>query len=79
MTRPGFDYMSSKRVRGGVKVVEKCQGEGGDWQRVSVLVLFYAIATAFQYSSDMMHKMGRRKPEPTLLQTQGIPHHIGMV
>ena len=30
----------------------------------------------------MMYEMRRRKPEPTLLPTQGIftiPHHIGMV
>ena len=29
-----------------------------------------------------MHKMMRRKPDPTLLMTQGIlnlPHHTGMV
>ena len=31
------------------------------------LLLFYAIATVFHlyHSGDMMHEMGRRKPEPT--------------
>ena len=31
---------------------------------------------------DMMYEIRRRKPEPTLLPTQGIfnlPHHVGMV
>ena len=49
-----------------------------------VCLLFYAIATILQlyHGSDMIYKMRRRKPEPTLLPTQGIfnlPHHIGMV
>ena len=38
------------------------------------LLLFYAIATIFQlyHGGDMMYEMSRRKPEPTLLLTQGI-------
>ena len=48
------------------------------------LVLFYAIATVFQlyHSHHFMYQIRRRKPEPTLLQTQGlfnVPQHIGMV
>ena len=48
-----------------------------------VCLLFYAIETVFQLhsGSDMMYEM-RRKPEPTLVPTQGIfnlPDHIGMV
>ena len=46
------------------------------------LWLFYAIATEFQYSGDMMYEMRRRKPKPTLLPTQWIfnlPCHTGMV
>ena len=47
------------------------------------LLLFCGIATAFQFhGSDMMYEMRRRKPEPTLLLTQGtfnLPHHTGMV
>ena len=48
------------------------------------LFLFYAIATVFQFyhGSYMMYEMRRRKPESTLLPTQGIfnhPNHIGMV
>ena len=50
----------------------------------AMLLLFYAIATAFQlyHGSDMWYEMRRRKPEPTLLATQAIfnlPHHVGMV
>ena len=49
----------------------------------SPVCLVYAIATVFQLyrGYDMIYEM-RRKPEPTLLLTQGIfnlPHHIGMV
>ena len=39
------------------------------------------MATVFQLYGDAMYEM-IRKPEPTLLPTQGIftsPHHIGMV
>ena len=48
------------------------------------LLLFYAKATVFQlyHGSDMIYEMRRRKPEPTLLPTQGffnLPHHTGMV
>ena len=48
------------------------------------LLLFYAIATVFQlyHYGDMIYEIRRRKPDPTLLQTQGIfnlPLHIGMV
>ena len=48
------------------------------------LLLFYAIGTVFQlyHGGDMMCEIRRRKPEPTLLLTQGIvnlPHDIGMV
>ena len=42
------------------------------------------MATGFQlyHGGDMMYETGRRKPEPTLLLTEGIfnvPHHIDMV
>ena len=56
--------------------------------RMFVWLLLYAIETVLQLylGGDMMYEMwGReRKPEPTLLLTQGIfkfnlPHHIGMV
>ena len=48
------------------------------------LFLLYGIATVFQlyHGSNMSYEMRRRKPEPTLLTTQGIfnlPHHIGVV
>ena len=48
------------------------------------LLLFYAIATAFQlyHGGAIMYEMRKRKPESTLLSTQGIfnlPHHIGIV
>ena len=48
------------------------------------LLLLYAIAMLFQlyHGGDMMYKMRRIKPEPTLLLHEGIinlPHHIGMV
>ena len=38
------------------------------------ILLFYAIAIVFQLylDGDLMHEMRRRKPEPTLTQTQGI-------
>ena len=54
-----------------------------DWLFVCSL-LFYAIAAVFQlyHGGDMIYKMRRRKPGPTLLPTQGIfnlPHHVGMV
>ena len=44
-----------------------------------VCLLFCTIATIFQlyHDGDMMYEMRTRKPEPTLLQTQGIfnlPH-----
>ena len=49
------------------------------------LLLFYAITTVFQlyHGDDMMSEMRRRKPEPTLLLTQGIcltpaPYRHGM-
>ena len=47
------------------------------------LLLFYAIARAFQlyHGSDMIYET-RKKPDPTLLLTQGIfnlPCHVGMV
>ena len=46
-------------------------------------LLFYTIAAVFQlyHGDDMMYEMRRKKPELTLLQTQGIfklTHHIGM-
>ena len=46
--------------------------------------LFYAITTLFHlyHGGDKMHEMRRRKPEHSLLPTQGIfnlPHHIGIV
>ena len=49
-----------------------------------VLLLFYGIATVFRLylGGDIMYEMRKRKPEPTLLLTQGIsnlPHFIGMV
>ena len=49
-----------------------------------VLLFFYTTATLFQLypGGDMLYKMKRRKPEPTLLSTEGIfnlPQHIGMV
>ena len=50
-----------------------------------VCLLFYAIATVFQldHGGDMMYEMRRRrKPEATLLLTQGtfnFPHHIGII
>ena len=45
------------------------------------LLLFYATETVFQLcrDGDMKYEMRRRKPEPALLQTQGIInllHHI---
>ena len=48
------------------------------------LFVFYAIPTVFQlyHSDDMMYKIRRRKPEPTLLLTQGffnLPHNVGTV
>ena len=45
----------------------------------SPIRLIYAIATVFQsyHGRDIMYEMRRRKP--TLLWTQGVPHHIGMV
>ena len=48
------------------------------------LLLFYAMATVFRlyHGGDMMYEMKRRKPESTLLLTQGIfnpTHHIGML
>ena len=54
------------------------------WNIVVCLLLFYAIAKVFQlyHGGDMMPEMRRRKPEPTLLLTQGIfnpPRHTGMV
>ena len=49
-----------------------------------VCLLFYAIATLFQlyHGGDMMNEMRKRKPEPTILTTQGIfnlPQHIDIV
>ena len=37
------------------------------------LLLIYAIPTVLQlyHGGDMMYELIRRKPEPTLLQTQG--------
>ena len=55
------------------------------WECMFVwLLLCCAIVTVFQlyHSSDMMREMRRRKPEPTLLPTQGVfnlTHHTGMV
>ena len=48
------------------------------------LLLFYAIATVFKlhHGADMMYEMRTRKPESTLLPTQGIFNHpqlIGIV
>ena len=45
------------------------------------LGLFYATVTVFQlyHGGDRMYEMRRRKPEPTLLQTQEIVnflHHM---
>ena len=39
-----------------------------------MVLLFYARATVFQLyqGSDMMYEMISRKPEPTLVLTQGI-------
>ena len=59
------------------------QASDADYVCLFVLLLVYAIATVLQLylGADMMYEM-RRKPKPTLLQTQGIfnlPHHIGMV
>ena len=51
----------------------------------SPISLFYAIEKVFQLylGSDVMFEMRRRKPKPTLLQTQrglcNLPNHIGMV
>ena len=50
----------------------------------SPVCLLCAIATVFQLYHDggMMNEMSRRKPESTLLPTEGLfnlPHHIGMV
>ena len=47
------------------------------------VLLFYTIVIVFQlyHGGDMMHEMRRRKPEPTLIPTQGtfnVPHHIDM-
>ena len=51
---------------------------------MAILSVYYAVATVFQvyHGSDMMYEMKRRRPEPTLLLTEGIfnlPHHVGMV
>ena len=48
------------------------------------LVMFHAIAIIVQLhlGGDMMYDMKRRKPETTLLPTEGVfnlRHHIGMV
>ena len=45
------------------------------------LLLFYAIATAFQlyHGNAMMYETRRSKPDPTLLRTQvifNLPHHL---
>ena len=42
--------------------------------QTSLVCLFYAIATVFQFYHDgvMMYGMRRRKPEPTLLVAQEI-------
>ena len=50
-----------------------------DW---ILVLLFYAIATVFRlyHGGDMIYEMRRRKPEPTLILTQGIfnlPDHTG--
>ena len=44
------------------------------WHVFVCLLSLYIIATAFQFyhGSDMMHEMRWRKPEPTLLPTQGV-------
>ena len=44
-------------------------------------LLFYAVATVFQFylGNDMMYEMRRRKPKPTLLQTQGIFNLAGHI
>ena len=51
---------------------------------VDCLLLFYAIVIVFQlyHGSENMYQVRKRKPEPTLWQTQGIfnlLHHIGTV
>ena len=58
--------------------------QGNCKRNVHWLLLFYAMATVFQFyhCGDMMYEMRRRKSEPTLLPTQGIfnfPHHIGII
>ena len=45
--------------------------------------LFYAIETVFQlyHGDDMMYELSRKKPDPTLLLTQGIfnlPHQLAI-
>ena len=71
----------------GALLVTKRAG-GGATGPISVVDYRYAVnifaATVFQlyHGGDMMYEMKRRKPEPTLLPTQGIfnlSHHIGMV
>ena len=42
----------------------------------------YCCTPQLQYFSNLIYKMKRRKPEPTLSPTHQIinlPHHIGMV
>ena len=61
-----------------------CGANGMRDEEVFVLLLFYGIATVCQLylGHDMMNEMTMRKPEPTILLTQGIiniQHHIGMV
>ena len=61
------------------------RGVSGEVEGLFVyLLLFYAIATAFQLNHDgkMMYEKRRRNPKPTLLPTQenfNFPHHIGLV
>ena len=58
----------------------RCEAELHDCG-TSLVCLSYAIATVFQLYQGM-NEMRRKKPEPTLLLTQGIlslPHHIDMV
>ena len=68
-----FDYITDPLSLTG-------QGSNSLGWKVFVCLLVYAIATVFQlyHGSDMMYAMRKRKPEPTLLPTQGIfnvPQH----
>ena len=61
---------------------EKKEEEEEEEEGYLLCLLLYATATVFQlyHGSDMMYER-RRKPDPTLLPTEGIfnlPHQIGM-